>query len=49
MTHSFGHFIGLDHVTQSEHTMFRFSTPDEVKKQGLECGDVKGVQMLYGK
>jgi len=48
-THEFGHFVGLDHVrSNTEQTMYPFSTPDEVKKRSLECGDLAGVQKLYG-
>lgn len=47
-THEFGHVVGLDHVTETQHTMYRYGATDEVKKRSLECGEVKGVQKNYG-
>jgi len=47
-THEFGHFVGLDHASDAQHTMYAYSSVDEVKKRSLECGDISGVQKLYG-
>jgi hypothetical protein len=47
-THEFGHFVGIDHVSEPQHTMYTYGSTDEVKKRSLECGDINGVKKLYG-
>lgn len=47
-THEFGHFVGLDHVQDGQQTMYGYSGTDEVSKRSLECGDINGIQKLYG-
>lgn len=47
-SHEDGHFIGLDHVQETEHTLYPYSATDEVKKRSLECGDIAGARNLYG-
>ena len=47
-THEAGHAFGLDHVSETAHTMYTYGSKDEVKKRSIECGDKAGIQKLYG-
>jgi hypothetical protein len=47
LTHEFGHFAGLDHVTDRTHTMYPSTPPDCVIYRTLCNGDVQGLRTLY--
>lgn len=48
VTHEAGHFIGLDHSSDPEATMYYSSPPCETSKRDLAEDDIDGVFFLYG-
>lgn len=48
-THEDGHAVGMGHPDDScgEETMYRFSALGEIKKRGLNAGDIAGLNALY--
>lgn len=46
--HEAGHFLGLDHTSTSEATMYATVEPGETKKRSLHSDDIAGGQYLYG-
>jgi len=47
VTHEAGHAIGLDHVSDTEATMYPYMNLGESKKRDLETDDVNGVSFIY--
>jgi hypothetical protein len=47
LTHEIGHFIGFDHNSQEESTMFASAPFAETKKRSLEQVDVDGLCTVY--
>jgi hypothetical protein len=47
ITHEFGHFAGLDHVTDVTHTMYSAIPANSTIYRTLCDGDVAGVRNLY--
>jgi len=50
-THEIGHGAGMDDLYDpacSEETMYGYSDYGETKKRDLYCGDIEGIQSLYG-
>ena len=47
LTHEFGHFAGLDHVTDRTHTMYPSTPPDCIIYRTLCNGDAEGLHALY--
>lgn len=47
ITHEIGHFIGLDHSSVQDSTMYYASPPCEISKRDLSDDDMDGVIFLY--
>ena len=47
LVHEMGHFIGFDHTSSMESTMFASAPPCETKKRDLEQLDIQGVCNVY--
>ena len=47
LTHEAGHFLGLDHSSDHEATMYAQAPPGEIKKRSLETDDKNGICFLY--
>ncbi len=47
ITHETGHFLGLDHSTVPESTMFETAPLGELKKRSLEQDDIDGLCAVY--
>jgi len=47
LTHEFGHFLGLDHVSDRTHTMYPEGYPDSIIYRTLCAGDKLGLLRLY--
>ncbi len=47
LVHEMGHFIGFDHTSAVEATMFASAPPCEIKKRDLEQVDIDGVCSVY--
>lgn len=47
ITHEAGHFLGMDHSSVQEATMFQTSPPCETKKRDLAPDDINGIIYLY--
>jgi predicted Zn-dependent protease len=47
ITHEFGHFVGLDHVSDPTHTMYPSISDNSTIARTLCDGDVAGVRNLY--
>ncbi len=45
--HEVGHFWGLGHVDEGQHTMYTYSDYGETAKRDLFCGDIKGIDKKY--
>jgi hypothetical protein len=48
VTHEMGHFLGLDHSSSPDATMFPTAPNAEINKRSLEADDVDGLCCLYG-
>ena len=46
--HEAGHWLMLDHVNLSDHTMYTFGSVGELQKRTLACGDEDGAVKMYG-
>ena len=47
LVHEVGHFLGFDHVSDEQATMYAFSPPCEVQKRDLAPDDVAAVCSVY--
>lgn len=47
LTHEIGHFLGLDHSTIPEATMYGIALPGETNKRDLANDDIKGARDIY--
>ena len=47
VAHEAGHFWGLGHVDESQHTMYTYSSYGETDKRDLFCGDIEGIDKKY--
>lgn len=47
LTHEVGHFIGLDHSTEVDSTMFARAVEGELKKRSLQQDDIMGLCHIY--
>jgi len=47
LTHEVGHFVGLDHSSDREATMFSSAGTGEIKKRTLEEDDIQGLCTAY--
>ena len=48
ITHEAGHYLGMDHSTDTEATMYATGNLGETKKRTLNPDDIAGVQSNYG-
>lgn len=47
LTHEIGHFVGLDHTTVPEATMYASAPPGEISKATLHDDDIQGMCDVY--
>lgn len=47
LTHEVGHFLGLDHSSEREATMYSSARSGEIKKRSLERDDIRGLCAIY--
>ena len=47
MAHEAGHFWGLGHVDESQHTMYTYGAYGDTDKRDLFCGDIEGIDKKY--
>jgi hypothetical protein len=47
MAHEVGHWLLLNHVNLSDHTMYTYGSLGEIQKRSLACGDIAGIEQMY--
>lgn len=48
LVHEIGHFLGFDHETRADSTMFASAERCEIKKRDLSADDIQGLCAVYG-
>jgi hypothetical protein len=48
VTHELGHWLSLDHSSDTQATMYYSMAANEIKKRSLESDDISGIKSIYG-